>query len=64
MRWTTDACKKYIGVKHIVSTAYHPETQGLVERFNRTLQEMLSMYSREQKYLATPTLPIHRTPSP
>jgi hypothetical protein len=44
MKWASDACKKYLGVQHIVSTAYHPESQGLVERFNRTLQEMLRMY--------------------
>lgn len=26
---------------HRISTAYHPESQGLVERFNQTLQKML-----------------------
>ena len=29
------------GVKHIVSTAYHPQTNGLDERFNQTLQRSL-----------------------
>lgn len=30
--------------KHISTTAYHPQTNGLTERFNRTLAVMLSMY--------------------
>lgn len=29
------------GVKHIISTAYHPQTNGLDERFNQTLQRAL-----------------------
>ena len=31
-----------MGVKKLNTTAYHPQTDGLVERFNRTLTEMLS----------------------
>ena len=33
---------KVLGVKKINTTAYHPQTDGLVERFNRTLTSMLS----------------------
>ena len=33
-----------IGVKKLTSTAYHPETQGLDERFNGTLIRILKMY--------------------
>lgn len=36
-----------LGVKHRLSTAYHPQTNGLVERFNRTLCEILAKYCDE-----------------
>ena len=29
------------GVKHIISLAYHPQTNGLVEHFNQTVQRSL-----------------------
>ena len=38
-----------LGVKHKLSTAYHPQTNGLVERFNRTLCEALAKYANENK---------------
>ena len=31
-----------LGVKKVNTTAYHPQTDGLVERFNRTLTNMLA----------------------
>ena len=30
--------------KHVTTTSYHPQTNGLTERFNKTLTTMLSMY--------------------
>jgi len=34
------------GMKKINTTAYHPQTDGLVENFNRTLRTMLAKHSR------------------
>jgi Integrase core domain len=34
-------------IKHIYSTPYHPKTNGLVERFNRTLVDSLAKTSEE-----------------
>lgn len=34
------------GIDHITSTAHHPQTNGLVERFNKTLSIMMSIYGR------------------
>ena len=33
---------KLLGTKKVNTTAYHPQTNGLVERFNRTLLDMLA----------------------
>lgn len=39
-----------LSIKHIMSSVYHPSTNGLVERQNRTLQEAISLYvSQNQK---------------
>ncbi|GFU60361.1 transposon Ty3-I Gag-Pol polyprotein [Trichonephila clavipes] len=39
-------------IDHRFTTAYHPQTNGLTERFNKTLADMLSMYvDVEQKKL-------------
>ncbi|GFT58849.1 retrovirus-related Pol polyprotein from transposon 297 [Nephila pilipes] len=31
-------------ISHLLTTAYHPQTNGLTETFNGTLANMLSMY--------------------
>ena len=38
-----------LGIRKLTSTAYHPQTQGLVERFNATLISMLKTYVNEQQ---------------
>ena len=35
---------KDLGVKHVVSSPYHPQSQGALERFHHTLKEMLRCY--------------------
>ena len=36
-----DVCQ-LLGIKKVNTTAYHPQTDGLVERFNHTLTDMLA----------------------
>ena len=38
-----------LGVKHICSTAYHPESQGALERFHQTLKVMMKTYCEEHQ---------------
>ncbi|XP_069586606.1 uncharacterized protein, partial [Ranitomeya imitator] len=43
-----EALCKRMQVKHLVSSAYHPQTNGLCERFNGTLKQMLRMLVETQ----------------
>lgn len=37
-----------LSIKHHVSSAYHPESQGTLERFHQTLKSMLRKYCVQQ----------------
>ena len=37
------------GIKHVLSSAYHPESQGVLERFHSTLKNMLRAYCVDNK---------------
>lgn len=39
---------KFSGTRHCVSSAYHPQTNGLVERFNQTLICALQKVTNEE----------------
>ena len=40
---------KLFQIKKLSTTSYHPQTNSLVERFNRTMTEMLSMFVNDEK---------------
>jgi transposase InsO family protein len=40
---------RLLGVENIRTTPYHPQSDGLVERFNRTLLNMLSIIATEKE---------------
>src|ERR1700722_15412284 len=51
-------------IKHLFSTSYHPQTNGLVERFNRTLCESLAKlvaHEKEWDKHISPVLFAYRT---
>ena len=38
-----------LGIEKTRTTPYHPQSDGLVDRFNRTLQQMLSTFVNEER---------------
>ncbi|KAL1282699.1 hypothetical protein QQF64_001502 [Cirrhinus molitorella] len=47
-RLMADLCR-LLGVKQLRTTVYHPQTDGLVERFNQTLKQMLRRVAAEDR---------------
>uniref|UniRef100_A0ABM0N0N5 Uncharacterized protein LOC100372647 n=1 Tax=Saccoglossus kowalevskii TaxID=10224 RepID=A0ABM0N0N5_SACKO len=39
-----------LGITHSISSAYHPESQGVLERFHQTLKSMLRAYCLEHSH--------------
>ncbi|XP_038063014.1 uncharacterized protein K02A2.6-like [Patiria miniata] len=46
------------GIKHIRTSLYHPQANGLVERFNRVLKQTLQIATREHRPWKTATLEL------
>lgn len=47
MSHTLQQVYKLLGIKRVRTTPYHPQTDGLVERFNQTLKSMLKKFVSE-----------------
>ena len=48
---------KSLGIQHFISTPYHPESQGVVERFHQTLKSMFKKFCQEKLGLWEDYLP-------
>ncbi len=50
--FSSNLCKQIYAnheIAHVRTSAYHPATNGLTERFNKTLAEMISQYTSERQ---------------
>ena len=62
----TSVCQ-LLGIKKLNTTSYHPQCDGLVERFNRTLKSMLRKHAADfrvqwDRYLPGVLWAYHNTP--
>ena len=52
------AMRKLLGIRKVRTTAYHPQSDGLVERFNRTWLNLLSIAARDNTFNWDSYLPL------
>ena len=57
-----DVCK-YLGIKKVNTSGYHPQTDGLVERFNSTLINMLSKCAERMGKIGTSSSHMYYLPT-
>jgi transposase InsO family protein len=43
--WVLGDYLENLGIRHIFGKPYHPQTQGKVERFNRTIKDHIYVYT-------------------
>ena len=39
-----------MGIEHRLTTAYHPQVNGLDERFNQTMKNAIAKFSQEDRF--------------
>ena len=49
MSQTFKKCLRELKINHAISTAYHPQSQGALERFHQTFKNMLKIYCGENQ---------------
>ncbi len=51
-----------LGIKSVRTSVYYPQTDGLVERFNRTLKTMIRKFVHEHKWLEPLLFAVREVP--
>ena len=47
-----------LGIRHVKSIAYHPQSQGASERFHQTLETMIKTYCMTRKHDGDECIPL------